>query len=97
LAEKELEKVESSTRRRGWRRLLRELRWVVRSPLRTLAAIGGLLFLLAGLVGLFLPIVPQIPFFLLGLALLAGVSPRVRLFRDRLKARFRKWREKRRR
>jgi len=61
-----------------------------------LAAIGGLLFLLAGVVGLFLPVVPQVPFFLLGLALLAGVSPRARLLRDRLRARFRRWKEKKR-
>ena len=49
----------------------------------------------AAVVGLAIPILPQIPFFLAGLALLGSVSPRARLTRTRLRARIRQWREKR--
>jgi uncharacterized membrane protein YbaN (DUF454 family) len=51
--------------------------------------------MIAAGVGLALPLVPQVPFFLAGIAVLGSVSPRVRLFRIRLRGRIREWRARR--
>ena len=77
------------------RRFLRELRWLVRSPGRFVLGILGIVLFLAALVGLALPLVPQVPFFLAGLAVLGTVSPRAWFVRIRLRAKFREWRERR--
>ena len=79
----------------GLRRLVRELRWLFKSPGKFVRGLVGLLLLLAALVGLALPLVPQVPFFLAGLAVLGTVSPRARFVRIRLRSRFRAWREER--
>ena len=50
---------------------------------------GGWVFIVLGVLGLFLPILQGILFLLIGLALLSGVSPRIRLLRQRLRARAR--------
>ena len=44
---------------------------------------GGILFLLLGVVGLLIPVVPQVPFFLLGIYLLSKGSPK---FEKKLKS-----------
>jgi uncharacterized protein len=49
----------------------------------------GWVFIVLGVLGLFLPILQGILFLLIGLALLSAVSPRVRLFRQRLRRRAR--------
>jgi hypothetical protein len=46
--------------------------------LKTLSLIGGTLLIILGIITSFIPIVPQIPFFLAGFALLSYSSPRVR-------------------
>ena len=49
----------------------------------------GWAFIVLGVLGLFLPILQGILFLLIGLALLSTVSPRIRLLRQRLRARAR--------
>jgi len=55
---------------------------------KLLLIIGGWSFVVLGILGLFLPILQGILFLLIGLFLLAQVSPRVRLLRQRLRARY---------
>lgn len=62
-------------RPRTWRRLLL---WIV-----------GWFCIFLGILGLFLPILQGILFLLIGLFILSLVSPRIRLFRQRLRARAR--------
>ncbi|MGE5146486.1 MAG: hypothetical protein ACM3N5_07025 [Candidatus Eiseniibacteriota bacterium] len=50
---------------------------------------SGWAFIVLGVLGLFLPILQGILFLLIGLFLLSSVSPRVRLLRQRLRARAR--------
>ena len=47
----------------------------------------GVGFLALGVVGLLLPVVPQIPFLIVGLSLLSSESPRAKAWLDYLKAR----------
>ena len=47
---------------------------------RVLCLAGGLFFLLLGVVGWLLPVVTGIPFYVIGLFLLAGVAPPARHF-----------------
>lgn len=49
----------------------------------------GWAFVVLGVLGLFLPILQGILFLLIGLFLLSSVSPRIRLLRQRLRARAR--------
>jgi hypothetical protein len=49
----------------------------------------GWVFVVLGVLGLFLPILQGILFLLIGLFLLSRVSPRIRLLRQRLRARAR--------
>ena len=48
----------------------------------------GWIFIVLGVLGLFLPILQGILFLLIGLVLLAQVSPRVRLLRIKLRQRY---------
>ena len=50
--------------------------------------VGGWLFVILGIAGLFLPILQGILFLLVGLTLLSLASPRVRLLRIRLGRRY---------
>ncbi len=45
-------------------------------------------FIVLGFLGLFLPVLPGILFLLVGLILLAKVSPRARLWRQKLRKRY---------
>lgn len=56
---------------------------------RLILRIVGWTFLFLGVLGLFLPILQGILFLLIGVFVLAQVSPRVRLFRQRLRAKAR--------
>ncbi len=55
---------------------------------RLILLIFGWGFVVLGVLGLFLPILQGILFLLIGMFLLAQVSPRVRLLRQRLRRRF---------
>lgn len=55
---------------------------------RSLILITGILFIVLGLIGLVLPLVPQVLFFAIGLILLSLISPRVRDFLDTHTTRF---------
>ncbi len=60
-----------------------------RSRWRKLVQLGlGWTFVVLGVLGLFLPVLQGILFLLIGLVLLAGVSPRMRLLRQRLRRRY---------
>lgn len=50
--------------------------------------IVGWVFVVLGIAGLFLPILQGVLFLLVGLTILSSVSPRARLLRQRLGARF---------
>lgn len=58
---------------------------------RKLFLVGGWVFLVLGVLGLFLPILQGILFLLLGLILLARAQPRFRLIKMRLKRRYPKY------
>jgi uncharacterized membrane protein YbaN (DUF454 family) len=55
---------------------------------RKLLMVGGWIFLVLGVLGLFLPILQGILFLLVGLILLAKAHPRFRLLKMRLKKRY---------
>ncbi len=55
---------------------------------RKLMIVGGWVFLVLGILGLFLPVLQGILFLLLGLILLAKAQPRFRLVKMRLKKRY---------
>lgn len=58
-------------------------------PWRRLARlITGWIFVLLGIAGLFLPILQGVLFLLIGFTLLSAASPRIRLWRVRLGARY---------
>ena len=52
----------------------------------------GLLLVGLGIIGMILPLVPGIPFFLLGLGVLSASSRRVRGLLEYLKGKARRWR-----
>jgi len=52
----------------------------------------GLLLIGLGIIGMILPLVPGIPFFLLGLGVLSASSRRIRGLLEDLKRRARRWR-----
>ena len=52
----------------------------------------GLLLIGLGIIGMILPLVPGIPFFLLGLGVLSASSRRIRGLLEDLKGRARRWR-----
>jgi len=55
-------------------------------PMRRLIKIGsGLFFLVLGIIGIFIPIMPQIPFLLLSLTLLSSESSHARKILRRMK------------
>ena len=58
---------------------------------RKLLVMGGWVFLVLGILGLFLPILQGILFLLVGLILLAKVQPRFRLLKMRIKKRYPKY------
>jgi uncharacterized membrane protein YbaN (DUF454 family) len=58
---------------------------------RKLLVAGGCLFLVLGVLGLFLPFLQGILFLLVGLILLAKAHPRFRLLKMRLKKRYPKY------
>ena len=58
---------------------------------RKLLMAGGWLFLILGVLGLFLPFLQGILFLLVGLILLAKSQPRFRLLKMRLKKRYPKY------
>lgn len=58
---------------------------------RKLLVAGGWVFLVLGVLGLFLPILQGILFLLVGLVLLAKAQPRFRLLKMRLKKRYPKY------
>ncbi len=58
---------------------------------RKLLVVGGWVFLVLGILGLFLPILQGILFLLVGLILLARAQPRFRLLKMRLKRRYPKY------
>ncbi len=58
---------------------------------RKLLVVGGWVFLVLGILGLFLPILQGILFLLVGLILLAKAQPRFRLLKMRLKKRYPKY------
>ena len=58
---------------------------------RKLLVMGGWVFLVLGILGLFLPILQGILFLLVGLILLAKAQPRFRLLKMRLKKRYPKY------
>ncbi|HSR55954.1 MAG TPA: DUF454 family protein [Alphaproteobacteria bacterium] len=58
---------------------------------RKLYMAGGWLFLVLGVLGLFLPFLQGILFLLVGLILLAKAQPRFRLLKMRLKKRYPKY------
>ncbi|MCZ6609800.1 MAG: DUF454 family protein [Alphaproteobacteria bacterium] len=58
---------------------------------RKLLVVGGWVFLVLGILGLFLPILQGILFLLVGLILLAKAQPRFRLLKMRLKRRYPKY------
>ncbi len=55
---------------------------------RKLLVVGGWVFLVLGILGLFLPILQGLLFLLVGLILLARAQPRFRLLKMRLKKRY---------
>ncbi len=55
---------------------------------RKLLVLGGWVFLILGVLGLFLPFLQGILFLLIGLILLAKTQPRFRLLRMRFKQRY---------
>lgn len=57
---------------------------------RVLVIVAGSLLILIGVVGLFLPIVPQVPFLLGGLSLLATQVKAAKVLKDKLEARLSK-------
>ncbi len=66
------------------------------SPLwRTVRAVAGLTLIVAGIVGMLLPIVPGIPLLLAGVALLGSSHPWVRPLMARLRLWRRRWRRSR--
>ncbi|MBM4254835.1 MAG: DUF454 domain-containing protein [Deltaproteobacteria bacterium] len=59
---------------------------VLPHPIRRLLKVGsGLFFLVLGIIGIFIPIMPQIPFLLLSLTLLSSESSRARNLLRRMK------------
>jgi uncharacterized membrane protein YbaN (DUF454 family) len=58
---------------------------------RKLFMVGGWVFLVLGVLGLFLPFLQGILFLLVGLILLAKAQPRFRLLKMRLKKRYPKY------
>jgi len=64
--------------RRWWECLPQPLR-------RSIKLCVGFFFLLLGIIGIFIPIMPQVAFFLLSLTILSSESPRARDWLRRLK------------
>jgi uncharacterized membrane protein YbaN (DUF454 family) len=56
---------------------------------------AGVLLLVLGFIGLLLPVIPQVPFLILGLTLLSTESPRARALLDWIRERTGWRREKR--
>ena len=59
---------------------------------RGVAFFLGLFLIGLGIIGMILPLVPGIPFFLLGLGVLSASSRRIRGLLEDLKRRARRWR-----
>lgn len=80
----------SPARRRALRKLKRTRSWR-----RFLLRLTGWFCIFLGILGLILPILQGILFLLIGIYILARVSPRIRLFRRKLRAkartRYPKW------